>query len=148
MTTSGSSGSSLPSERLSEVPSFSGCVVGYDWDDPTHLIFDSRYDKRASAISYVCRDYDLDFKEARCETVYARWLSPQEIWDHSAGERWWDDQGEMVDGRWVPLDDGSTGPPETPPDGWEPDTERDPSFEFCAKDAPGAVKVWKVETGR
>jgi hypothetical protein len=135
-------------DQLAEIPSFSGCVVGYDYDDPTHVLYDSRYVKRATAISQTAGEHGGDFKDHRCETVYARWMSPQEIWDYGAGERWWDDRGEMVEGHWVPLDDGSTMPPDEPPAGWEPDLERDPSFELCGKDAPGAVKVWKVETGR
>lgn len=130
-----------------EPPSFTECVIGWDWHEPTHVLYDSRYVKRGNAISATANEYGIDFTDARCTTAYARWLDRQEIWEDGAGERWWDDQGEMVDGKWVPLDDGTTGPPDTPPEDWTPDPERDPVFTLCDKDAPGAVKVWKVETG-
>lgn len=129
------------------IPSFTECVIGYDWTEPTHVLYDSRTTARATAVRITASDHGIDFTEAKCCTVYARWLTRQEIWDNGAGERWWDDQGEMVDGKWVPLDDGTDKPPDTPPEDWQPDPERDATFELCGKDASDAVKCWQVSTG-
>lgn len=134
--------------QTKEPASFDGCVIGYDYDEPTHVIYDSRHTARATATRLVAAEYGIEFAEATCTTVYCRWLTPIEIWqDHGAGEHWWDNQGEMVGGQWVPADDDGSGPPDEPVEGWEPDAERDPSFELCGATADGAIKCWKVATG-
>lgn len=128
--------------------SMSECVFGSDWEEPSHVLFDARYIKRASAIGYVASEYSLDFQDARCRTRYARWLTDQEIWDLGAGERWWDDQGELdpVTGKWVFPNDGLDRPPSEPVEGWEPG-EMDPAWDFCGKGDDGAIKVYEIETG-
>lgn len=133
------------SPSYKEVPDFTDCVIGWDWEEPTHILYDARHWKRASAIRTCADTHGIDFKEATCTTTYARWLTRQEIWEDGAGELWWDNQGEMVNGSWVPADDEPM--PDEPPEDWEPDPERDGIFTLCDKDAPGAVKVWMVATG-
>ena len=128
------------------IPSFGDCVYGTDWDEPTHIIFDTRDGiTRAGAMSRVATDYDVDFKDARCETVYAVWLTRQEIWDEGAGERWLDDQGHFDAGQWVPG--GPEEIPAEPPADWEPDVESVATFALVKRGSPGSVKCWKVATG-
>lgn len=135
-------GQSATSDR--EPPSFSDCYIGHSEDDPTHMIFDARYVKRATAVSSVASDFGLDFKDAHCRVTYCRWLSLQEQWDDGGGERWLDDYGHFENGTWV--HDGPDDYPPEPPEDWQPDPSWG-AFEECKADAPGAVKCWKVETG-
>jgi hypothetical protein len=132
---------------VADIPDFTDCYIGWDESEPTHVLFDARYVKRATAISCVARDYDIEFRDARCVVAYARWLSRDEIWTNGAKDRWWDDQGYFENGTWVSHNtEHPNGPPAVPVDGWEP-SDSDPTFELCSKDAPGATKVWKVKTG-
>lgn len=75
---------------------------------------------RATAMSLFAEEMGVDFKDVSCRVGYLRFFTRQEAYE--AREV---DYGEV-------------------PDDWGPG-EDDSVWEFCAKDAPGAIRCWRLE---
>lgn len=111
---------------------------------------------RATAMARFDDEEGCGWKNVRCLRVYARPLTRQESWDAGAVDRYIDDRIDEWLGekclRWTngAYRDSAGVAYEPPnfitrvPDDWAPD-EGDPTWVFCGRDDPRAVRGWRCE---
>lgn len=139
--------------RVMDPADMSGCTWG-DFDEPHAEIFDARTHTRRQARRAF---HGHDYERVRVRVRYARWLTQQESWERgSSRQNWGESQVEEREdvhysyerGGYVTDSDSllviPPEPPELAPEGWEGD-EYDPSWDFCERDHPQAVRVYFCE---
>jgi hypothetical protein len=91
---------------------------------------DARKVTRGRAAAFFARETCGYLPDVRVWKRYVRPLTHQDAWDYSGRDRWcWRNEAD---------DDG----PASPPEGWEPDWECDPVWEFVHRSHSDAIPVW------
>jgi hypothetical protein len=114
---------------------------------------------RATAISHFAAAEGIRFQDVVCRRRYMRLLTRQQSYGYRAGPDradtaawdWAEEHGYRYRDDAFRDDEGvpHEPPPFDPvvPADWQAD-EDDPVWEFCAKDAPGAMPCWELEAKR